>query len=137
MERDDALGAMSSKYVDVPIERCTRLLHPKLVTLIATTSGSGRVNMMPAAWAMPTSINPPLITIAISPKRYTYELLHARGEFMVNPIPVDMKSVVVFTGSVSGRRVDKIREVGIELFKAKEIEAPCIEGSLACIECKT
>ncbi|QOJ79200.1 flavin reductase family protein [Infirmifilum lucidum] len=125
----------SARYVDVPINRYTRLLHPKLVTLIVTKSGDGRVNVMPASWAMPTSVDPPLLTVAVSPRRYTYELLQARGEFTVNPVPVGMKSVVDFTGSVSGREVDKARSAGIGLFDAKELSVPCVEGALSCIEC--
>ncbi len=125
----------SARYIEVPINRYTRLLHPKLVTLIVTVSGEGRANVMPASWAMPTSVDPPLLTVAISPRRYTYELLQAKGGFTVNPVPAGMKSVVDFTGSVSGREVDKVKSAGIRLFDAKEISAPCIEGALSCIEC--
>jgi len=125
-----------SVYVEVPLSRHTRLLHPKLVTLVVTSSGDGKVNVMPASWAMPASVNPPLITVAISPKRFSYELLQAREEFTVNPVPVEMRSVVELTGSTSGREVDKVKESGIQLLPAERGSVPCIDGALACLECR-
>lgn len=125
----------SQKYAEVQLRRFTRLLHPKLVCLIVTSSG-GKVNVMPASWVMPTSADPPLLTVAISPRRYTYELLQSKGEFTVNPVPAGMKSIVEYTGSVSGREVDKVRGAGLSLFDAREVSAPCVDGSLACIECR-
>ncbi|MGB9709040.1 MAG: flavin reductase family protein [Infirmifilum sp.] len=124
------------KYIEVDIRRHTRLLHPKLVVLIVTSSSTGKINIMPASWVMPTSVNPPLVTLALSPRRYTYELLQSKNEFTVNPVSMDMLKVVDYTGSVSGRETDKLRGTGIRLLEPKALSTPCIDDSLACIECK-
>ena len=107
-----------------------------MVTLIVSSSDTGKVNVMPASWVMPTSVNPPLITLALSPRRYTYQLLQSKGEFTVNPVSTDMLKIVEYTGSVSGREVDKVEKTGIRLLPSTMLSTPCIDDSLACIECK-
>lgn len=123
-------------YVRVEKRWAYRLLHPKTVTIIVTKAPGGRLNAMAASWVIPTSVNPPLIAVAVSPKRYTFELLQKEREFTVNIPSVDMKDLVELVGSVSGRDVDKFSEGRIETFPAEEIGVPCIRGSLGCIEAR-
>ncbi|MEZ0345762.1 MAG: flavin reductase family protein [Infirmifilum sp.] len=125
-----------NRYVEVNLNWHTRLLHPKLVTLIVTSLKSGRVNVMPASWVTPTSVTPPLVTLALSPRRYTYEVLQQSREFTVNPVSREMLELVEYTGSVSGREEDKVQRAGIKLIQAETVSAPCIDGALACIECR-
>lgn len=73
------------EYVEVVTRQHTRLLHPKLVVLVVSIGKDGRANVMPAAWVTPVSVNPPLVAVAISPKRYTYKLIKESGEFTLNP----------------------------------------------------
>lgn len=115
--------------------RFTRLLHPKLVALIVALREDGKPNAMPAAWVMPASVEPPLLVVAISPRRYTYDLIQRRLEFTVNPVPLQMRSVVEFLGSVSGRDEDKLVKAKLELLRPVASSTPCLEGALACIEC--
>ena len=124
-----------ASYVSVETKRFTRLLHPKLVALVVALREDGRPNAMPAAWVMPASAEPPLLVAAISPRRYTYDLLQRNPEFTVNPVPFDMKEVVEYLGSVSGREEDKLARSGLRLLPPLTGAAPCIEGALACVEC--
>jgi flavin reductase (DIM6/NTAB) family NADH-FMN oxidoreductase RutF len=123
------------EHVGLKPENFTRLLHPKLVTLIVTVGPEGRVNGMPAAWVMPVSRNPPLICAAISPKRYTYELIARAKDFTVNVMSVDFVKEVDYMGSVSGRDVDKFARVGLTLKESKTVRSPYIGEALACMEC--
>ncbi|MCC6004227.1 MAG: flavin reductase family protein [Thermofilum sp.] len=124
------------EYVEVALRQHTRLLHPKLVVLVTSIGKDGRANVMPAAWVMPVSVSPPLVAVAISPRRHTYSLIREAGEFTLSPVEVGMLKLVEETGSTSGSRVDKFAEYGIEIFPALAVKPPCIMGSLACIECR-
>lgn len=97
-------------YVKVEEGWAYRLLHPKIATIIVTKAPGEKLNAMAASWVMPTSVDPPLITVAISPKRYTFELLQNWEEFTVNIPSIEMKDLVMFVGSVSGRDTDKFLE---------------------------
>ncbi len=122
-------------YAPAELKRFPRLLHPKLVSLIVALREDGRPNAMPAAWVMPVSVEPPLLVVAVSPRRYTYDLLQQNPEFTVNPVPFEMKEVVEYLGSVSGKEEDKLARTGLKLLPPLAGKTPCIEGALACIEC--
>jgi len=110
------------------------LTYPTITPII--TSGTvEKPNAMAASWVTPLSVRPPLFGVAISPKRYTYELIKRYGDFGVCFLPFSMVDKVLGVGSISGRQANKFREYGLEIKKAKKINAPLIEQSLSAIEC--
>ena len=116
------------------------VLMPLPVTLVITKRPDGRLNAMTASWVMPVSRNPPLIAVAIAPKRFTYECLKANPEFTVCVLPPEMQDIAWYCGTVSGRaenKVDKlVKEKGLKLVNLSKVSTPGIEGSLAIIGCK-
>lgn len=122
-------------YILVETRRFTRLLHPKLVSLIIALRDDGKPNAMPASWVMPASVEPPLLVVAVSPRRYTYDLVQKRSEFTVNPVPLKLRSIIEYLGSVSGREVDKLASTKLGLLQPVAGSTPCLEDALACIEC--
>ena len=89
-----------------------------------------------ASWVSPLSVDPPLFGVAVSPKRYTYELIKKYGEFGVCFLPFDMVDIVLKVGSISGRTVNKFEGFGIKIKRPEKIGAPLIDGSLSALECK-
>lgn len=122
-------------YVEVALRQHTRLLHPKLVVLVVSVGREGRANVMPAAWVTPVSADPPLVAVAVSPRRHTYKLIRETGEFTLNPVEASMLRLVEDTGSSSGSEVDKFKAYSIETLSPLTVKAPCIKDALACIEC--
>lgn len=119
---------------EVSLSWAYRLLHPKLTVLIS--SGNGTENVMSAAWVIPVSVHPPLVAVAISPKRYTYELILSSKEFAINVPSVNMLDIVDYCGSVSGRDVNKVASLGLTTLKPKVIKSPLIKGCAGFLECK-
>jgi flavin reductase (DIM6/NTAB) family NADH-FMN oxidoreductase RutF len=79
----------------------------------------------------------PIITVAVAPNRYTFELL-TRGvkEFTVN-IPSDkIEDAINITGSSSGRDSDKFKEAGLEIIKGKRTKVPTLKECILNYECK-
>ncbi len=111
-----------------------RLLSGAPVVLV-TTRWHGVDNVMPVAWSMPLSHDPPLVGIAVHPSRHTYDMLRNSEEFALNLPTRRLMNHVQYLGVVSGRDVQKIETAKLPTFKAQHVDAPLLEGCLAYIEC--
>ncbi len=111
------------------------ILHPRPVAIIAS-GYSGRVSAMPASWITPVSRNPPVVAVAISKKRFTYELIIKSHEFSVNILPKEFMEKIHYLGCVSGREEpNKIAKTKLTVVKGRRINSPIILESLAIAEC--
>ncbi|MBI5000351.1 MAG: flavin reductase [Euryarchaeota archaeon] len=106
---------------------------PMPVTVITVKKGSA-INGMAAAWVSQVSIKPPMLMAAISPKRYTWEMMDGVELFAVCVLGEGQKQVGKVFGSVSGRSKDKFKLLGIkpELGRGG---TPLIPGSTAAMVC--
>lgn len=80
------MGVVHSSETKVPVNVSSayRLLHSMHTVLVSCRGKTGKHNIITLAWAMPTSINPPLIAISISPRRHSHALIEETKEFVVN-----------------------------------------------------
>lgn len=111
-----------------------RLLAGAPVVLV-TTRWHGVANVMPVAWNMPLSHDPPLVGIAVHPSRHTYDMLRFSEEFALNVPSRRLMNHVQYLGTVSGRDVQKIEVAKLPTFKGQHVDAPLLEGCLAYVEC--
>jgi flavin reductase (DIM6/NTAB) family NADH-FMN oxidoreductase RutF len=125
-----------SEKVNVELANAYRLLHPMHTVLISTVGNAGKPNIMPAAWAMPTSINPPMVAISVSPQRHTHQLIEESKEFAINIPTVKIINQVSACGSTSGKEYDKFTENKLTPYPARGIKAPIVLECIAHIECK-
>jgi flavin reductase (DIM6/NTAB) family NADH-FMN oxidoreductase RutF len=113
-----------------------RLLHPMHTVLVSSVGRRGKPNIITLAWAMPTSISPPLLAISVSPRRYSYSLIEKTKEFVVNIPTMDILRETFFCGVVSGRERDKFKETGLTALPARKVRPPIIKECVAHLECK-
>ena len=113
-----------------------RLLHPMHTVLVTCVGKKGKPNIIPLAWAMPTSHSPPLVAISISPKRYSHTLIEKTEEFVINIPTVKIINETLHCGNTSGRDHDKFEETGLTPIPAKKVKTPIIKECLAHLECK-
>jgi flavin reductase (DIM6/NTAB) family NADH-FMN oxidoreductase RutF len=123
---------MARRFCDETDSR--RLLNPGPVTLVSVAFRDER-NAAPVAWAMPLSMEPPLVGVALHPERHTTDMIRFAQEFVINIPGPDMVKQVQFLGSHSGRDVNKLEAAGIEWFMGMRVSAPLLDGCLAWIEC--
>ena len=112
-----------------------RLIEPGPVVLV-TTAARRRPNVMPMSWHMMMEFEPPLLGCIISARNYTFGLVEASGECVVNIPTVDLAKKVVACGNVSGRRIDKFAAFGLTPVPSSRVEAPGIEECYASLECR-
>lgn len=122
--------------VNVSPPNAVRLVHPMHTVLVSCVGKDGKPNIITLAWAMPTSINPPLVAVSIAPRRYSHSLIEETGEFVVNIPTIEILDATFFCGVVSGRSRDKFREAGLTPMPARKVKSPIIGECVAHLECK-
>jgi flavin reductase (DIM6/NTAB) family NADH-FMN oxidoreductase RutF len=99
------------------------VLHPRPVYVVAAEH-NGRANFMAASWIMPLSEEPARIVAALDKEAYTTELVLGAGVFTVNVLSAEHVDFIYGAGTMSGRKVDKIRVLGAELARDTVTGAP-------------
>ncbi|MEM2281493.1 MAG: flavin reductase family protein [Candidatus Bathyarchaeia archaeon] len=128
---------MSGKdVVNVGLSNAYRLVHPMHTVLVSCVGKDGKPNIITLAWAMPTSISPPLVAVSIATRRYSHSLIEETGEFVVNIPTMDILDATFHCGAVSGRSHDKFKETGLTPLPARRVKPPIIKECIAHLECK-
>ena len=104
--------------------------------LVSCLGKEGKPNITTVAWAMPTSINPPLLAISIAPTRHSHLLIAESDEFVVNIPTLEILQAVYACGSLTGRSFDKFKKTNLTLMPAKKVKAPAIRECIAHLECE-
>jgi flavin reductase (DIM6/NTAB) family NADH-FMN oxidoreductase RutF len=125
---------MSGK-IEVNYTYAYRLLHPMHTVLISCVGKAGKPNITTVAWAMPTSNEPPLVAISLSPKRHSHTLIEETQEFIINIPTLELLQSTFACGNFSGRSFDKFKKAGLTPIPAKKVKAPAIRECIAHIEC--
>lgn len=103
--------------------------------VLVTTKWRAASDVMPVAWSMPLSAEPPFIGICVHSTRHTHDMIKFSEEFALNVPSRALLNHVQYYGSVSGRDLDKLDISKLPTFRARKIQAPLLEGCVAFIEC--
>jgi flavin reductase (DIM6/NTAB) family NADH-FMN oxidoreductase RutF len=125
---------MSGK-IEVNSQYAYRLLHPMHTVLVSCVGKNGKPNVTTIAWAMPTSVNPPLVAVSIAPQRHSHALIAESQEFIINVPTLELLQSVYACGSFSGRSFDKFKKAGLTPIPAKKVKAPAINECVGHLEC--
>ena len=109
--------------------------YPK-VAVIVTASASGKDDAMTAAWHSSISFRPPIYGVAITSKRFTYQLIMESREFGINFISSKKASLAAAIGGTSGQQMDKFERFNIQKEKPLKTTAPILKDAYAAYECK-
>ena len=118
-----------------PLSKVYGLLEPGPVVMV-TTASKGRANIMTMSWHMMIDFEPPIVGCVISDRNYTFDILKATRECVINIPTVELAEKVVGCGNTSGRRIDKFKTFGLTQSPPSCIKAPLIDECYANLECK-
>lgn len=122
---------MSKK--DFPLSKVYGLLEPGPVVML-TTGEAGQANIMTLSWHTMLEFEPPLVGCVISDSNYSFELLKATRECVLNIPTAELSDKVVGCGNVSGRMVDKFQAFSLTAAVASCVVAPLIDECYANLE---
>jgi len=118
-----------------PLSRVYRLLEPGPVVLV-TTAHKEKSNIMTMSWQTMLEFEPPLVGCVISNRNYSFDMLQATGECVINIPTVELAKQVVGIGNSSGRRLDKFKKFKLTPMPAAYVNAPLIDECYANLECR-
>jgi flavin reductase (DIM6/NTAB) family NADH-FMN oxidoreductase RutF len=118
-----------------PLSKVYRLLEPGPVVMV-TTAGKERANIMTMSWHTMLEFEPPLVGCVISNRNYSFDILKATRECVINIPTVELAEKVVGVGNSSGRKTDKFKAFGLTPMPASCVKAPLIDECYANLECK-
>ena len=105
--------------------------------VLLTAKVGDKVNPMTIGWgSIGVEWGKPIFTAYVRPSRYTHEMIEATGEFTVNVPMGNVKSILGFCGTKSGREVDKVAELGLTLEEPMNLSVPGIRELPLTLECK-
>ncbi|KPJ61338.1 MAG: flavin reductase [Planctomycetes bacterium DG_23] len=114
----------------------TTALYPLPAVLVTCVDEAGKPNIITIAWAGVVCSQPPMVSIAIRPHRYSHPLIAASGEFVVNIPGEELLRQTDGCGMVSGRDVDKFEKFGLTPEPGSKTKVPLIKECPVCLECK-
>jgi flavin reductase (DIM6/NTAB) family NADH-FMN oxidoreductase RutF len=107
------------------------------VVLVSCGATQGwKPNLITIAWAGSICSDPPMLSISLRPKRYSYAIIETTREFVVNvPSPQQAKATD-WCGMVSGRDVDKFAGTGLTPAAGLKVRCPIVLECPLNIECQ-
>ena len=80
---------------------------PAVMVSCCGTEAEARPNIITIAWVGTVNSDPPMVSISVQKKRYSYDMILNSGEFVVNLVGVKQCKAMDYCGVKSGRETDK------------------------------
>jgi len=104
--------------------------------VLLTTARKGHANVMTMSWHTMMEFEPPLVGCVLSNRNFTFNILKATKECVINIPTVELAAKVVGCGNTSGRDVDKFKIFRLTPAPASRVQAPLINECYANLECR-
>lgn len=107
------------------------------VPAVLVTCGEGeKTDIVTVAWTGIVSTHPPTTYVSLRPERYSYEIIRASGEFVINLPPASLVRELDLCGMKSGRHLEKFQACNLTPTPASAVNAPLLKEAPLCLECK-
>lgn len=112
------------------------MIYPLPAVMISCGRTPEEYNIFTVAWVGTICTNPPMCYISIRPERHSYNIIKENMEFVINLTTSQTAFATDWCGVRSGKDYDKFKEMNLTPGKSAVINAPIIEESPVCIECR-
>ncbi|UCD93642.1 MAG: flavin reductase family protein [Candidatus Zixiibacteriota bacterium] len=112
------------------------MLMPLPATMVSCQAEGFVPNIITISWIGIVNSEPPMLSISVTPKRYSHRIIKKSGEFVVNLTSEDNLKATDFCGNRSGRDYDKFKEMNLTPIPGKVTSAPLIKECPINLECK-
>lgn len=113
------------------------MLYPIPAVMVSVADKQGETNIITVAWTGTICSDPAMVYISVRPERHSYHMIEETKEFVINLTTKELARATDYCGVVSGRDVDKWKEMELTKKEAQTLSyAPIIEECPVNIECK-
>lgn len=112
------------------------MIYPLPAAMISCGSHPQEYNIFTASWVGTICTNPPMCYVSIRPERHSHGIVKRNMEFVINITTEELARVTDWCGVKSGREFNKFEETGLTAGTSSIVQAPYIEESPLCIECR-
>jgi len=113
------------------------LLCPVPAVMVSCAGEGVRPNIITIAWAGTVCSQPPMVSIAVRPERYSHAIIRDSGEFVINLVGEGQLAAADHCGVRSGREEDKFAACGLTAVAAEGMRwAPAIGECPLYLACK-
>jgi flavin reductase (DIM6/NTAB) family NADH-FMN oxidoreductase RutF len=131
----DASGAWKQISPQDIADNAVTLFKDDWMALAAGRQGE-EMNAMTIGWGgIGVLWGKPVVTVYVSPDRYTYTFMERYDHFTVTAFPEEHKPKLLYIGSHSGRDGDKIRDAGLTV-EYTPLGNPTFTDGRLMIECR-
>lgn len=128
--------SVDEQFERIPLKDGKSVFRPKVPALVVSQSSEKGPNLMTAIWWTVSGFRPYKMLLAVAHETYTYEIIQENKEFVMAAPTSDMMDAVVLCGYRSGREMDKIRELDLELLPGDKVDVPLLAAASGNVECK-
>ncbi|MDO5563485.1 MAG: flavin reductase family protein [Synergistaceae bacterium] len=111
------------------------LIYP-LPAVMVSCGTFEKPNIITVSWTGIVNSDPAMTYISVRPERYSYGLIKATGEFVINLTTEKLARVTDYCGVKSGREIDKFALPALTAERASQVSAPMIAECPVSIECR-
>lgn len=112
------------------------MIYPLPAVLVSCGKTPEEYNIFTVAWVGTVCTNPPMCYISVRSERHSYPIIRENMEFVINLTTSQMAYATDWCGVRSGKDYNKFEEMKLTPGKSSVINAPTVEESPVCIECK-
>ncbi len=109
--------------------------YPEQIVIAIAKDKDGKANPVTIGWTMIASGEPPMLAIALTPKRHSTAAIRHSKCFTVAYPTEEMAKETMFFGTHSGRDSDKFAETGCKISRADKIDSVILDDAAANFEC--
>ena len=112
------------------------MIYPLPAAMISCGASEEEYNILTISWMGTICTNPPMCYISVRPERHSYEIIKRTGEFVINLTNEELAYATDWCGVKSGKDFNKFNEMKLTPIKGEMVNAPMINESPLCIECR-
>lgn len=112
------------------------LIYPVPAVMVSCGSKKEDHNIITVGWTGILCSDPVMCYISLRPERHSYDIIKKDMEFVINLTTEQLAYATDWCGVKSGRDFDKFKEMKLTPGKSQVVQAPYIEESPLCIECR-
>ncbi len=112
------------------------MIYPLPAVMVSCGKSEEDYNIITVSWVGTICTNPAMCYISLRPERHSYDIIKKTGEFVINLTNEELARATDWCGVKSGKNCNKFAEMNLTAVKGEMVDAPIIEESPLCIECK-